>query len=108
MRRNRQVVNRVASLPRESAQARDTLGGSRHCGVVSYGFAVRQNSILRSCGDFELDRLLVPDPVSQRKTTRTSETISIGRKSLTLKRRDGGRYRIRTYDFHRVKMALYR
>jgi hypothetical protein len=21
---------------------------------------------------------------------------------------DGGRYRIRTYDFHRVKMALYR
>ena len=22
--------------------------------------------------------------------------------------RDGGRYRIRTYDFHRVKMALYR
>jgi len=25
-----------------------------------------------------------------------------------LKRRDGGRYRIRTYDFHRVKMALYR
>jgi hypothetical protein len=24
------------------------------------------------------------------------------------KRNDGGRYRIRTYDFHRVKMALYR
>ena len=23
-------------------------------------------------------------------------------------RKDGGRYRIRTYDFHRVKMALYR
>ncbi len=23
-------------------------------------------------------------------------------------RRNGGRYRIRTYDFHRVKMALYR
>ena len=22
--------------------------------------------------------------------------------------KDGGRYRIRTYDFHRVKMALYR
>jgi len=22
--------------------------------------------------------------------------------------RNGGRYRIRTYDFHRVKMALYR
>jgi len=21
---------------------------------------------------------------------------------------DGGRYRIRTYDFHRVKVALYR
>ena len=25
-----------------------------------------------------------------------------------LTRHDGGRYRIRTYDFHRVKMALYR
>jgi hypothetical protein len=24
------------------------------------------------------------------------------------KQRDGGRYRIRTYDFHRVRMALYR
>ena len=24
------------------------------------------------------------------------------------KEKDGGRYRIRTYDFHRVKMALYR
>ena len=23
-------------------------------------------------------------------------------------KKDGGRYRIRTYDFHRVKMALYR
>jgi hypothetical protein len=27
---------------------------------------------------------------------------------LTIKIRIGGRYRIRTYDFHRVKMALYR
>jgi hypothetical protein len=25
-----------------------------------------------------------------------------------VKTKDGGRYRIRTYDFHRVKMALYR
>ena len=24
------------------------------------------------------------------------------------KKTNGGRYRIRTYDFHRVKMALYR
>jgi hypothetical protein len=24
------------------------------------------------------------------------------------RRGDGGRYRIRTYDFHRVRMALYR
>ena len=25
-----------------------------------------------------------------------------------LQKTNGGRYRIRTYDFHRVKMALYR
>src|SRR5262245_11967420 len=28
--------------------------------------------------------------------------------SVTWKPESGGRYRIRTYDFHRVKMALYR
>ncbi len=27
---------------------------------------------------------------------------------LDLRKLIGGRYRIRTYDFHRVKMALYR
>jgi len=28
--------------------------------------------------------------------------------NLILEVENGGRYRIRTYDFHRVKMALYR
>jgi hypothetical protein len=28
--------------------------------------------------------------------------------SISSIRWNGGRYRIRTYDFHRVKMALYR
>jgi hypothetical protein len=77
MRWDRPVVNCVASLPRKSAEARDTLGGSRHCGVVGYCLAVWQKSVLWVCGDFDLDRVLVPDPVSQRKATRTSETISI-------------------------------
>ena len=30
------------------------------------------------------------------------------RKCLELIKWNGGRYRIRTYDFHRVKVALYR
>ena len=29
-------------------------------------------------------------------------------KTSNRKQGTGGRYRIRTYDFHRVKMALYR
>jgi hypothetical protein len=31
-----------------------------------------------------------------------------GSKDRSRNRKHGGRYRIRTYDFHRVKMALYR
>ena len=36
-----------------------------------------------------------------RKTSHTQVAVSS-------EVRNGGRYRIRTYDFHRVKMALYR
>ena len=31
-----------------------------------------------------------------------------GQNLRNLQKTNGGRYRIRTYDFHRVKMALYR
>lgn len=34
--------------------------------------------------------------------------VNSGTKPRKLKQAIGGRYRIRTYDFHRVKMALYR
>ena len=37
-----------------------------------------------------------------------SRTISHTQVAASLEVKDGGRYRIRTYDFHRVKMALYR
>jgi hypothetical protein len=43
-----------------------------------------------------------------RAASRKMVTLVIGLDSTTLFRHDGGRYRIRTYDFHRVKMALYR
>ena len=39
--------------------------------------------------------------------TRAVETDRL-RNDLVSMAKDGGRYRIRTYDFHRVKMALYR
>ena len=35
-------------------------------------------------------------------------TSSHSQEALPHKVEDGGRYRIRTYDFHRVRMALYR
>ena len=34
--------------------------------------------------------------------------ISHSQGATRIKIGDGGRYRIRTYDFHRVKVALYR
>ena len=37
-----------------------------------------------------------------------SKTITHPQVAVGYEDSDGGRYRIRTYDFHRVKMALYR
>ena len=37
--------------------------------------------------------------------TKTTSHVQVAASSEV---KDGGRYRIRTYDFHRVKMALYR
>ncbi len=37
-----------------------------------------------------------------------SRTTSLSQVAASSEVRNGGRYRIRTYDFHRVKMALYR
>ena len=37
-----------------------------------------------------------------------SRTTSHSQVAASSEDKDGGRYRIRTYDFHRVKMALYR
>ena len=39
---------------------------------------------------------------------RTPERQSEAPAEGGISNKDGGRYRIRTYDFHRVKMALYR
>ena len=41
----------------------------------------------------------------KRKASRTTSHTQVAGSSEV---KDGGRYRIRTYDFHRVKMALYR
>ena len=38
----------------------------------------------------------------------TEVTHSHSQVAVSNEDKDGGRYRIRTYDFHRVKMALYR
>ena len=58
---------------------------------------------------FELRALGVPRlfyPQSELSQTGSTErTAEIG---YCRGKKDGGRYRIRTYDFHRVKMALYR
>ena len=43
-----------------------------------------------------------------RAELRRSRTTSHSQLAASLEVKDGGRYRIRTYDFHRVKMALYR
>ncbi len=40
--------------------------------------------------------------------SRTGKTGSNPQVAASSEVKDGGRYRIRTYDFHRVKMALYR
>jgi hypothetical protein len=40
--------------------------------------------------------------------SRTGTTTSHTQVAALSEVRNGGRYRIRTYDFHRVKMALYR
>jgi hypothetical protein len=40
--------------------------------------------------------------------SRRSKTTSHTQVAASSEVKDGGRYRIRTYDFHRVKMALYR
>jgi hypothetical protein len=39
------------------------------------------------------------------KASRTASHVQV---AVPHEVEDGGRYRIRTYDFHRVKMALYR
>ena len=40
--------------------------------------------------------------------SRRSKTGTNAQVAASPEVRNGGRYRIRTYDFHRVKMALYR
>ncbi len=69
-----------------------------------YPFELRAHRIILTA--FEV----VPNQPAQTAEIKGPET---GKKGSIKRARqgvesDGGRYRIRTYDFHRVKMALYR
>jgi hypothetical protein len=46
--------------------------------------------------------------LAQTVTSRAKVWNDCGQRRSKFNEMDGGRYRIRTYDFHRVKMALYR
>jgi hypothetical protein len=52
---------------------------------------------------------VIPNPGFQHRAGQEPEKYRKAARTSSRKiKSDGGRYRIRTYDFHRVKMALYR
>ena len=93
-------------------------GKSRDCPASSsssYRFAIRP--VLSSFSSF-LDSGYFADLGARRTPFRASDCgdvswlrerrKEVGEDCDGSKKLSGGRYRIRTYDFHRVKMALYR
>ena len=97
-RRTHATLLQLAGGPAKDAQAQ--LGHAQittTLGIYTIPVPAHQRA-----GVVKLSRLMTNGDVS-----RSKPKTEVTEPSL-LSELDGGRYRIRTYDFHRVKMALYR